>query len=166
MTKVTVIGADALPFPDLRLLDRRDPESGLESFVVGANASVRFSIGGEVFPLIIKAGYETDLAGVPRWLHALYESDDPRTALAGLVHDALYESCGGLISVLRIAPVGPRPLSREECDAALAAFMAAAGCSWLRRRLYYVSVRLFGGAVWNSHLPGGGSGPSEKIIPG
>jgi len=82
-----------------------------------------------------EAGMVFDWASIPKPLTAIYSRDGPH-APAAVIHDWLYEA---------------RDRPRAEADAIFLEAMASLGLPWLRRRLFHLTVRLFGGVYWQEH---------------
>jgi len=86
--------------------------------------------------ILIRAGFETDMASIPRALWNLYPPFDPEYRAATIVHDGIYAA---------------ELLTRAEADWALLEAMQAQGSSWWTRNVFWSMVRTFGGAVWAEH---------------
>ena len=86
--------------------------------------------------ICVKAGFETDLASIPRILWSLYPPFDPEYRAAAILHDGLYAS---------------ELLPRNECDWTLLEAMQAQGNSWWTRNVFYSAVRIGGSSVWAVH---------------
>lgn len=94
----------------------------------------------------IPAGFEFDLASVPRllwWLIAPFEL----SITAPLLHDFLYQNAGD-------PPEGtvipPRTYSRAETDRLFLQVMRREGVPAWRRQLAYLATRLFGSFWWGA----------------
>lgn len=96
--------------------------------------------------ICIWAGFEFDLASIPRLLWALLASHE--LGIVGpLVHDALYRY-GGVIPI-GVGVVDPdREYTRLEADNLFLEHMAEDGVSRWRRWAAYSAVRTFGGRPW------------------
>jgi hypothetical protein len=88
--------------------------------------------------LVIKAGFPTDLASIPKALWNIYPPFDPEYRAAAILHDGVYAS---------------ELLPRNEADWLLLTAMQAQGNSWWTRNVFWCSVRTFGGGVWKGHTP-------------
>lgn len=111
---------------------RKLPEGDLWEFV--APWSYGISLAGDgVLRLIIRPGYTTDLASVPRALRGIVDngSGSYGVMIAAQVHDALYAT---------------HYLSREFADELFYALLRVFHVK--RARWYYWAVRLFGGGPW------------------
>jgi Protein of unknown function (DUF1353) len=91
--------------------------------------------------LLIKAGFQTDGASIPRELWSVVGASpfDPDVIGPSVVHDALYEA---------------ELLQRSSCDTEFQKLLQvnstrAAGFAVE----FYDAVRIFGGAVWRQHTP-------------
>ena len=78
----------------------------------------------------VPAGFETDLASVPRLLRWLFPPDGPWLS-AAVLHDFLY---------------GLEGCSRFLADALFREAMAGLKVTWKQRVIMYYAVRLFGGS--------------------
>lgn len=86
-------------------------------------------------PVIVPAGFECDLASVPRVLWPIIAPFELSPA-AAVVHDYLYRNGGfGVIT-------------RKGADDILAQIMEEEGVPAWKRRAAYSAVRLFGGRAW------------------
>lgn len=83
--------------------------------------------------ITVPAGFQTDLASVPRFLWAVYPPFGKYTE-AAIVHDYLYTW---------------QPCTRAQADSVLMEGMQTLGVSWLSRQIIYDNVRAFGGCYWN-----------------
>jgi hypothetical protein len=94
--------------------------------------------------LLVPAGFETDLASVPRglwWLVAPFELG----TVAPVVHDYLYRHGGRPV----VGWLPPRPwYSRAAVDLLFLEIMEATGVPEWRRRTAYAGVRAFGWRHW------------------
>jgi hypothetical protein len=81
----------------------------------------------------VLAGFQTDLASIPRFLWSIYPPFGKYTN-AALVHDWLYTF---------------QPCTRAQADAVLLEAMEVCGVSWFTRKVIYYNVRMFGGSYWN-----------------
>lgn len=88
----------------------------------------------EVF--IVQAGFETDLASVPRLFWAWFPPNDPLYQAPAVVHDHLYRT---------------HEVSRRDADGIFLRQMRELGVSWVRRRLIYLAVRAGGKAAYRAH---------------
>jgi len=86
--------------------------------------------------ILVKQGFETDLASIPRVLWNLYPPMHPDYRGAAILHDGLYSS---------------ELLPRAECDWLFLSALQAQGNSWWTRNVFYSAVRGFGGSVWSKH---------------
>lgn len=85
---------------------------------------------------VVPAGFQTDLASVPR-LPVIYLLAGDTSSAAAVVHDWLYSS--------HIVP-------RDMADAVLREASAVTGVPWWRRTLMYWGVRVGGAAHWDPDL--------------
>lgn len=83
--------------------------------------------------LVVPPGFETDLASIPRILHAMIPVNGRHRA-AAILHDWLYET------QLR---------SRAESDRLFLEAMADSGVRWTQRQVMYAGVRLGGWIAWS-----------------
>jgi hypothetical protein len=88
------------------------------------------SINGRT--LTIDAGFETDLASIPRILWPLFAPNDDYTVYPAIVHDYLY-SCAD-------------PVTRKYADDVLYSFLLKSGASYRHALEFYLAVRFFGGS--------------------
>ena len=91
---------------------------------------------GDGRAVLVRKGFETDLASIPQALWNIYPPFDPEYRAAAILHDGLYAS---------------ELLPRNECDWLLLEAMQAQGNSWWTRNVFYSTVRCFGGFVWDKH---------------
>lgn len=80
----------------------------------------------------VQAGFQTDLASVPR-LPVIYLLAGGTADAAAVIHDYLYST---------------RELDRETADAVLREASATSGVPAWRRWIMWAAVRAFGGAYW------------------
>jgi len=83
--------------------------------------------------ITVPAGFQTDLASVPRFLWAIFPPFGKYTE-AAIVHDYLYTW---------------QPCTRAQADDVLMEGMQTLGVSCISRQLIYGSVRAFGGSYWD-----------------
>lgn len=87
--------------------------------------------------VVIRRGFETDLASVPRIAWRVIGHPLSKVTLAhGLAHDALYAS---------------EAMTRHECDDWFLESMRISGVPWFKRNAMWSAVRTFGGLVWARH---------------
>lgn len=91
----------------------------------------------------VPAGFQTDLASVPR-LPVVYLLAGGTADAAAVIHDYLYTT---------------RAFDRATADAVLREASAVSGVPAWRRQLMYWAVRLFGGAAWDNHKQDEGYAP-------
>lgn len=103
-----------------------------------------YSLAFDDYRIRIPAGFEFDLASVPRplwWLIAPFEL----SIAAPLIHDFLYRSAGR-------PPAGtvvpPRTFTRAQADRLFLEIMRREHVAAWRRKLAYLAVRLFGSFWW------------------
>jgi hypothetical protein len=89
--------------------------------------------------LIVPAGFQTDLASIPRGLWNLLPKSGPYDP-AAVIHDYLYASAPRLGS-----------LDRAACDRVLREAMAACGVPAWQRWVIYSAVRVGGQRAWDGH---------------
>lgn len=91
--------------------------------------------------VVIPEGFVTDLASIPRIFTPLIPIAG-RHRLAGILHDYMYATggCYGLFS-------------RETCDIVFLEAMEHLGVKWFRRKIMYLTVRMFGGSSFKSSHP-------------
>lgn len=100
-----------------------------------------------LWPIVVPAGMVTDYASIPRvfwFLIAPWGKHGP----AAIIHDYLY-FCTDTIRV----PDPDNKLrrcrnNRKISDRIFLIAMKQSGVSWLKRRIMYRAVRLFGGPAW------------------
>ncbi len=89
------------------------------------------NIHGARYHAIVPAGFSTNYASVPQFLHSLIDPQG-KQARAAIAHDYLYGT--------------GEP--RAWCDAVLRAALQADGCPPWRRWLIWLGVRVFGRRYW------------------
>ena len=94
---------------------------------------------GREFHITVRKGFIFDGASIPRALWRLcgHPMEVPRVA-AALAHDWIYAS---------------HAVDRATADAIYREICRMVGISWLRHSVEYGTLRLCGGAVWDSHGP-------------
>lgn len=148
--------APATPFSTLELSD--DLDRVLVSFSVRRATWVLekdFSyttgpIGGQPRTITVLAGFEFDLASIPRVLWSALAPNELSLA-APLIHDYLYvlnTPPDGQSPAGSIAP--PHTFTRKQADDLFYDMMIAAGVSKLRAEAAWTAVRLFGGYFWDN----------------
>jgi hypothetical protein len=85
--------------------------------------------------VVVKEGFDTDYASIPRIFWSIYSPDGSYTK-AAVVHDFLYWD---------------QSVTREEADQVFLEGMEELGVPWPRRQLLYRSVRAFGWLAWNKN---------------
>jgi hypothetical protein len=111
---------------------------------------------GRTFRLIVPQGFLTDVASVPRlvWTISGITPDGLHRA-AAVVHDFLYLHQGAVPpQYYQVRQQGEwvnidYTFTRAECDKIFARLMREAEVGKVRRRLMYLSVRVFGGPYWS-----------------
>jgi len=88
-------------------------------------------------PLVIPAGFQTDLASIPQALWSVLPPMGKYDA-AAVVHDYLYQ-------------LAPRQVTRAQADGVLRDAMAELGVSAWQRWAIYLGVRAGGWKVWNDY---------------
>lgn len=104
-------------------------------FVVSINAR----------PLTVPAGFQTDLASVPRIFQNVIENDDSDISKPSVLHDFLYSRHG-------VAWQDKQPFTRAECDDILRDGMDARMAYGPRMWCVWAAVRAFGWIPWNASL--------------
>ena len=87
--------------------------------------------------IIVKRGFVTDGASIPKWLWWLVGS--PFTGNytnAAIIHDALYAS---------------EAVNKSFADTMFLKIMEMDGVGWFRRNAMYLAVDMFGHHVWDTH---------------
>jgi len=87
--------------------------------------------------IVVPAGFQTDLASIPRSLWTILPPVGKYDA-AAVVHDFLYQQ-------------PPAGCSRDDADAVLDEAMIVCGVPTWQRRLIYVGVRVGGWVVWRRY---------------
>lgn len=112
--------------------------------------------GGE-YRLVVPAGFECDLASVPRLLWFYISPFD--LGPAAVPHDWIYAHGGHLPHgsqlhrVLGVWVETHEPWTRHNCDRLFARMMREAGVSKTKRRNAYRAVRWFGRGAWRTPAP-------------
>ena len=76
------------------------------------------------------AGFETNLASIPKALRSFVDNDDPHIKDAAVIHDWIYTE---------------KSLTRAQCDAVLFRACRSLGCGLIKAYVVYFSVRMGGG---------------------
>lgn len=87
---------------------------------------------------VIPAGFECDLASIPRAVRPLMETSD-LGLIPPIIHDFLYRS-GGV--------AGPYKYTRKQADRLFLGLMEWCGVAAWRRQMAYRAVRWFGRGAW------------------
>jgi hypothetical protein len=111
-------------------LDIRAPAQDGEKWTVVEPLVYESDVAGIV--ITVPAGFETDLASVPR-LPLVYMATGGTANAAAVIHDYLYTS---------------HTVPRDVADAVLREASAVTGVPGWRRWSMWAAVRLFGGAAW------------------
>lgn len=90
----------------------------------------------------IPAGFETDLASIPKWLHWYIKPDDWDILLPCLCHDAVYGFKGKMPNGVKI--------TRKESDEFLRKCCIEMGMRKTQAWMVYWSVRIGGGKAWRT----------------
>jgi hypothetical protein len=85
--------------------------------------------------VVVKEGFDTDYASIPRIFWSIYPPDGAYSP-AAVVHDSDYYE---------------QTVSRDVADATFLEGMEALNIPWARRQLIYRSVRAFGWLAWNNN---------------
>lgn len=112
--------------------------------------------------VVVFAGFETDIASVPRAVWTLTGIiPDGLHRAAAVVHDLLYrftgapKNPGGCLqyfnSVFGRWQTCEQPMSRKDCDRLFCRIMKEAGVSKLKRDVMYREVRKFGWIPWRKY---------------
>lgn len=88
--------------------------------------------------ILIRAGFTTDFASVPRWLWWLYPPYSPQYGKAAVLHDGVY--CA-------------HTYSQIQCDGLFLDGMRVLGANRITRNTMHAAVRVFGAPVYNAHTP-------------
>ncbi len=86
--------------------------------------------------ILVKAGYRTDGASIPRLAWRVVGNPWEEYLAAAVVHDILYET---------------EALEREDADRCFLDLMEFCGVGKIRRAIMYRAVKVFGGATWKKH---------------
>ena len=89
-------------------------------------------------PIVVPAGFVTDLASIPRPARALI-SPNGASRRAAVLHDWLYCLRAG---------------TRSEADALFLEALEAEGVGWITRRTMWLAVRAGGWVYWNRRVDG------------
>ena len=85
----------------------------------------------------VNAGFVYDGASIPRLFWSLIGSPFTGThTRAAFIHDALYAA---------------QSYDRKICDWIFLQVLQEHGCSWIKRNILWLAVRIFGGFVWKKH---------------
>lgn len=90
--------------------------------------------------IVVPAGFQTDVASIPRPLWALIPKEG-RYNRPAVIHDWLYTT----------ATVSGKAIARADADHALKEAMHACGVRWTQRWAIYAGVRLGGALAWRRH---------------
>lgn len=108
-------------------------EDDATEFIVEEAFDAYWNRGGKITKITIPAGFNTDLASVPR----IFQSIIPKLGhhiRPAIVHDYAYE--------------GFTNLTRKEADEMFLEGMKATKVSFLRRKLMWLAVRVVGKGWW------------------
>ena len=99
--------------------------------------SVTYDVGdvGSGDRIVIPGNFDTDFASIPRWFWTFY-SPMGRYSPAALVHDWLYRY---------------QTRTRKESDLIFLEAMKVLGVPYMRRKVIYRTVRMFGWAAWKAN---------------
>lgn len=103
-----------------------------------------FTFKRGVIHFVIRAGFKTDLASIPRILWRIIAPFE-LSITAPLVHDYLYRNSGRITCA---ASGIRRKLSRSDTDKLFGQIMEDENVSWWRRAAAYRAVRMFAGLAW------------------
>ncbi|KKK88680.1 hypothetical protein LCGC14_2740720 [marine sediment metagenome] len=105
-----------------------------EPFVLARGFTVTWMRDGqETVKFIVRKGFTTDLASIPRVARSIIPQVG-RHIQPAIVHDWAYED--------------HTDLTRAEADMLFLEGMKAVGMPWLRRNVMYAAVRAFGRGLW------------------
>lgn len=85
--------------------------------------------------ILIKSGFPTDGASIPRFLRWFSDPFSPDTIGGAIVHDALYQS---------------KILPRKNADKIFLRKMKLDNVEWFKRYSFYLAVRCFGWVVYKN----------------
>ena len=137
LTNFRYLTALALIRPKAQLLERLGEDG---DYILARDYDVELVVDGDTRMIIAPRGLITDLTSVP-WIFRWYVGRVGPWLEAAIIHDWLYVAW---------QVVGRRPseADRAFADRVMLAAMEAAGVGPLRRRMIYLSVRLFGGRMF------------------
>jgi hypothetical protein len=96
---------------------------------------LRFTLGGNLEPIVVPAGFIMDLASIPKVARAIEDRVDESMAPA-ILHDYLYWY---------------QPCSRSEADAVMLLAMSSLNIGELKASVIYQAVRGFGGGAYEEN---------------
>lgn len=126
----------------------RENEENKAIFVLKEDLWFRSDIAGGI--IVVKAGFRSDLASIPRLAWSIFMSPvNPKIALGSWVHDYLYDKEGNQIPIYKtlgaLTPIKTVNLTRKDADAILAhEAMPELGASSWQCTVVYQAVRRFG----------------------
>lgn len=86
------MNGDRLPYPVVKATG--ETIEGRAVWRLEDEFTILLPFGRGVYALTIPAGFETDFASVPTWLHSIVSPTRPDILVAALVHDDLYRHGG------------------------------------------------------------------------
>lgn len=104
------------------------------------------------YTLIVPAGFETDLASIPRLLWNIIAPFE-LSCVAPIVHDWLYEHGGVIETQVQSATIcirHPRTFTKADADLFLLDLMTQEGVAAWRRNAAYYAVKWFGESAWQA----------------
>ena len=109
--------------------------------------SFTYMIGSEDsgWKVVVRSGFVTDFASVPRLLWWLIPSWG-KYGKAAVVHDFLYQK--RFILILLLGKYAPYTVTRGMADSIFLEAMEVLGVTWWKRTLMYQGVRCFGWLAW------------------
>lgn len=83
-----------------------------------------------------KKGFQTDLASIPKCIRNIIDPSEPYIKEPSVIHDWIYRGHAGKI------------YNRKDADKIFYRGMRANGISWIKAKIMYWAVRLFGKSSW------------------
>lgn len=107
-------------------------ERGSENLILNKPLVYHDLFNNQIY--VAPAGFETNLASIPKILRSFVDNDDPHIKDAAVIHDWLYTE---------------KTLTRAQCDAVLFRAARSLGCGLIKAYTVYFAVRIGGSSHYN-----------------
>jgi len=90
--------------------------------------------------ITVEKGFETDLASIPKFIRSIVDPSAPYIKEPAVVHDWIYRGYTA------------KTFNRKDADRLFYRGMRSNGISWIKAKIMYWAVRLFGVSSWKARI--------------